>query len=486
MGKKTARRKFSPLAPQDACLRAATSAGWSGITGSGRAVALRAVAGALDIAREEIIRQATAETALTPQELAPEFLRMTGTLRMFADVVEKDAWMRPAINKPARAPRQAVGPNHDIRGVLMPLGAVAVFGASNFPLAYGVCGGDTASAWAAGCPVAMKEHPAHPLTGRLLATIARDALASAGVDRDALTYAGHEDPDDLSVAVKMLEHPFIMGVGFTGSRGAGEAIEKITRLRGIPLFAEMGSVNPVWITARALTQRGGEIGRLLAESVLLRHGQQCTKPGVILLPRSGEKAAKLIEAMTAPFSQAPARDMLAPWIAEKYRSRIRSVAESPGVKILARGASATGPRGAQAALLSVHISQMTDTMWEETFGPTTLIVESDSWVDHRVHFHRALTHTLFFEPGDIGDRRGEYNPIDLRTSVHAMACAAGRVVFNGVPTGVRVCEAMVHGGPWPATNAAHTTAVGPRAIERWCRPVCYQNAPAELLPAVLR
>lgn len=371
---------------------------------------------------------------------------------------------------------------------------VAVFGASNFPLAYGVCGGDTASALAAGCAVVVKEHPAHPRTGRLIADIVRAAIVSAGADAGILGYLEHTDPADFSIPQRLVNHPDISAVGFTGSTKGGRALEDLARKRErpIPVFAEMGSMNPVFVTQAAISTRAQQIADELADSVFARFGQQCTKPGVIFVENKRPSAMAFTDRLRERFLAGPTREMLAPWIAKAYGDRIAAIATTDSQGRFTFFTSKRDQVSTQR-LLSSRLAQcqlLLTTMadWlsfsvlrEEIFGPCLICVRVEDWADAlkvRLAGHLALS--VFFNDSDEAD------VVNAFAISSAHSSAAGRVVFNGVPTGVRVCESMVHGGPFPSTNAPHTTAVGPRAIERWCRPVAFQNCPDTLLPQELR
>ncbi len=453
-----------------------------------RAAGLDAVAQALAAERDAIITTTSGETALTPEELAPEFLRMVKTFRMFAGVVREGSWVRAAVDRRAEEAGESIGPNHDVRRLLRPLRVVAVFGASNFPLSYGVCGGDTASALAAGCAVVVKEHPAHPRTGRLLHSIASWAFAeTTGVA--ALEYANNEDVADLRVAERLLQHEAVEAVGFTGSVKGGLAIERLARSAYTPkpVFAEMGSNNVVVVSTDAAKARGETIAAELAAAILARCGQQCTRPGTIVVPH-GDAGDRLITALGEKVRAAPGRDMLAAWIRDSYQRRCSVIAARPGVRLAAEGGARDGPRGAPARLFVVDDSCVQDLvvfneeLREEVFGPAALVVRLPIDRVSELTIFGALTYTYYLEPSDIGRPNDWY----LEHSLMIGRRSAGRVVFNGVPTGVRVAHGMVHSGPYPACNRPDTTAVGPFAIERWCRPVCFQNAPQELLPEELR
>lgn len=443
---------------------------------------LEAIAGALEAARGEIIATAAAESALTAEELSPEFARMVGTLRMFAEVTRTSAWRRPVENPKVReGEAPAIGPNHALRSMLMPLGPVAVFGASNFPLAYGVCGGDTASALAAGCPVVVKEHPAQPRTGRLVVKIARHAIAAAGGEEGMLGYVVNTDPTDFEPARKLVSDPVVQAVGFTGSRRGGLALEEMARARPdrIPVFAEMGSANPVVVTPRAMQERGAEIGVMLAESILMRHGQQCTCPGIVLVPDARGEGRALVEAMAARFDAAAGspRDMLAPWVRDGYVERVQACVGLGEVRLRAGRAEKLGARGAYAALLETTSERFAwhTELREEIFGPCAVVVDVESRQDGfadvvgALPLPTSLTMSVFYQPDEAAE------VMLARELAWRASRLAGRVILNGVPTGVRVAEAMVHGGPFAASNRPESTAVGPRAMERWCRPVCWQG-----------
>jgi NADP-dependent aldehyde dehydrogenase len=463
---------------------AAAEAFAAGLPRGPRAAMLDAVAGALDARRADILATAADETALAPEELAPEFARMVGTLRMFAGVVREGSWVRAAVD---RAPGGAIGPGHDVRRMLVPLGPVAVFGSSNFPLAYGVCGGDTASAWAAGCPAVVKEHPAHPGTGRLIASIARGAITAAGAPDGWLGYVHNEDPKDHAPAAALVGHPAIAAVGFTGSIPGGLAIERLARERPtpIPVFAEMGSVNPVLITPGAMDARGPEIADELAASVLARAGQQCTKPGNVFFAKSPSSAA-FLSRLEERLGAAPARDLAAPWIAANYRAAMDRLEASGAASREAMGPPPAGVPGGRAVQPQLWFSELG--FWvnhrevrEECFGPATVGVMAGSWPElEGADLGSHLTLSIYFRPGDAEDEAR------ARRATARHARSAGRIIYNGVPTGVRVAHGMVHAGPFPATGRPDATAVGPLAIERWCRPICWQNAPSWALPEELR
>lgn len=431
---------------------------------------------------------------------------MTRTFRLFAERVADGSWRRAVHSQPEADPAKAIGPNHDVRSILVPRRGVAiVFGASNFPLAYGVCGGDTASALAAGLPVVVKEHPGHRETGRLIARIAREALEKAGFSPDLLGYAREgESEGDFEVARALVTHDLAAAVGFTGSFAGGMAIEKLARGREggpIPVFAEMGSTNPVFVTRAALESRGEAIAKEIGASLLARYGQQCTCPGLILIEsdvlmptlareREGkaDPAADAFERTLAGIVKAaPTRRMLTPRVREGYITQTNKITRyMPEVEVLAMGAMKDPAIDAPAMLFRIDIDELRTLRYlsEEAFGPASVVsrftrARGDMIEDLFNTIQGHLVACVYAEPDELRDEASL-----ARALLERLMDVAGRVVVNGVPTGVRVCDAMVHSGPFPACNAPETTAVGPRAIERWCRPVCLQNWPEEAVKAL--
>lgn len=484
-----------------------------------RAGVLEAMAAALDEDRAEIIATTAKETALYPAELEPEFDRMTGTLRMFGALVREGSWVRAAIDTPIAAGGKSIGPNHDIRRMLIPLGPVAVFGASNFPLAYGVCGGDTASALGAGCPVIVKEHPAHPRTGRLLKLIVHRAMARVlagsveGLDVSAhlpLRYV-EDSGESHAVGTALAESPEVAAIGFTGSRAGGAALERIAqeRARGgrgpIPVFAEMGSANRVVVCRNALRRRGPEIAAELANSILARHGQQCTKPGIIAMDHDPEAGPAFVAELARLLDSAPPRRLLSQRITSEY---LLGCGRLMGITGLSRATSRPGPlihAGDVTLALPMLFAAMDPVrgnldylqmfaeggaaLTEEIFGPAALVFAVDGW-QNLLYTDPSLVTSVYGDEDDLATVQSDGGllggEVELALGLRHAVRSTGRLVFNSVPTGVRVCTSMVHGGPFPATNRPDTTAVGPLAIERWCRPVCFQNCPDALLPPELQ
>ncbi|OAJ53094.1 2,5-dioxovalerate dehydrogenase [Paraburkholderia ginsengiterrae] len=424
---------------------------------------------------DSLIDRAMAESGLPRARLEGERARTANQLRMFAALVRSgdalDARIEPAL--PERQP-----PRTDLRFWRIGVGPVAVFGASNFPLAFSVAGGDTASALAAGCPVVVKAHPAHPGTSELVGRAIQEAVAAAGLPAGvfALLFdAGHE------VGGALVQHPAIRAVGFTGSRAGGLALVKLAAARAepIPVYAEMSSVNPNLLLPGALAARGETLAREFVASATLGCGQFCTNPG-LMLGLAGDGFDAFAANAAREFSAAPAGVMLSAGILRAYEHGIERLIQHPKVMTLARGAAAPGR--AQAAFLRVSASDLLadPTLGEEVFGPSSMLVECADAVELRAVLRKIegqLTITLHMEAVDA----------ELaHTLLPLIERKAGRVLANGFPTGVEVCDAMVHGGPFPATSDSRSTSVGTAAIERFLRPVCYQNLADGLLPDALR
>ncbi|MFZ4575700.1 MAG: aldehyde dehydrogenase (NADP(+)) [Phycisphaerales bacterium] len=424
-----------------------------------------------------LIEVASAETGLARPRLAGERDRTVYQLRMFAEIVREGSWAEAVIDR-GDASRQPL-PKPDVRRMLRPLGAVAVFGASNFPLAYSVAGGDTASALAAGCPVIVKGHSSHPATGELVALAVSGAVARAGVPAGAFSFLHAGGERDVAVGVELLSHPSIAAGGFTGSPGAGVALARLAAGRAcpIPFFAEMGSINPVVVMPGALERRGDEIAAKLAASFTNSAGQMCTCPGLVL-GVAGPARENFVQRLSVGAGATAAQPMLSARIRDAWRSGVRE-SEAAGASLVTGGGE-WGASGEAAVVLRADAAafRASARLREECFGPSTLVVSCASvaeMMECAALVGGALTATLWAEPGE-----------EVGAVVGALESIAGRVVFNGVPTGVEVCDAMVHSGPFPACNRADSTAVGRFAMRRWCRPVAYQNCPDPLLPAELR
>ncbi|MDQ4053887.1 MAG: aldehyde dehydrogenase (NADP(+)) [Actinomycetota bacterium] len=440
-----------------------------------RARALRAVADALDAAVDGLVALAHDETGLPLPRLTGEVARTTGQLRLFASELDEGSWLDVIIDT-ADPDAQPV-PRPDLRRMQVAAGPVVVFAASNFPFAFSVAGGDTASALAAGCPVVVKAHPGHPATSRRTAEIVASAWASAGMPAGSFALVEGE-----RTGVEALRHPAIAAGAFTGSERGGTALARIAAEREtpIPFYAEMGSINPVFVTPGAVAARGDEIVDGYVGSFTLGVGQFCTKPGLLFLPQGHGLDDRLAVAVHAV---APGR-MLVARIAEASRDGQAALAEVPGVRTIA-----TVPPGDESGLLGGALLVATDLatlldhraeLLSECFGPTSVVVEYDDQAA-AVEAASALTGSLTATIHAEDDEAAAVAPL-----VRVLRDRAGRLVWNGWPTGVAVSRAMHHGGPFPATTLSAHTSVGGTAIRRFHRPVVYQDYPAALLPSALQ
>jgi NADP-dependent aldehyde dehydrogenase len=461
-----------------AALAAESFASYSQLSGKARAAFLRRVADGIEGHRQPLAERAHLETALPMPRLLGEVGRTANQFRMFAGVVDEGSWVHARID-PALPDRQPI-PRPDIRSMLRPLGPVAVFGASNFPLAFSVAGGDTASALAAGCPVVVKAHPAHPGTSELAAHILAEAVAQAGLHPGVFSIlfdAGIE------IGAALVRHPLIRAVGFTGSLRAGRALMDLAAARPepIPCFCEMSSGNPVFVLPGALRKGAAALAQTLFGSFTLGAGQICVKPGIVLLPDTPE-APQFLAEMRTLVEQAQPFTMLTAGIAREY-SRATHVRATQVTMV----AEAPEPSPAPACSTSAKLFSTSFEDWiadpelaDEIFGPDTLLVSCGSTEDYlraAAALDGHLTATLIGDDEDLASHR---------ELVRLLEQKAGRLIFNGVPTGVEVTHAMVHGGPYPATSDPRFTSVGSLAIYRFARPVCFQNFPQALLPAELQ
>jgi NADP-dependent aldehyde dehydrogenase len=431
---------------------------------SERALLLRAIADELSADREEIERLAVAETSLSVTRLAGEMTRTVNQALLFAAVLDDGGYLAATID-------HATAGTPDLRRTKVPIGAVAVFGASNFPLAFSVPGGDTVSALAAGCPVVVKAHPGHPLTSERSFAALQRAVARSGLPQAVVgLVAGFTAGRDLVL------DPHIRAVGFTGSTGAGRALFDMASARPVPIpfFGELGSLNPVLVTKAAALARGRQIAGRLAASISGSAGQLCTKPNLVFVPRPA--GDDLVDELAAALTEVPPQTLLNDTVQERFSESVAHWAAETGATVLADGGP--GARGAQ--LVSVDIQDLSGAFLEEAFGPAAVVVRYREPAELPAALEGLggqLTTSLMFEDDDVPD---------LVVLTEAMAESAGRLVFNDVPTGVAVAWSMTHGGPYPATTSAAHTSVGSSAIDRWLRPVSFQDAPAALLPVELR
>ncbi len=452
---------------------AAASATYGFADRSTRAQLLRAIAADLEAAGDVIVETADRETGLGAGRLEGELGRTTGQLRMFADHIEDGSHLDVIID-----PADPGSGRPDLRRMQVPLGPVAVFGASNFPLAFSVAGGDTASALAAGCPVVVKGHPSHPGTSEVVGRVIAAAVDAADLDAGVFSLV---QGSGNAVGEALVIHPDVAAVGFTGSLAGGRAIFDLAADREVPIlvYAEMGSLNPLFVTSAAVSERGGEIAAGYVDSATSGTGQFCTKPGLAFVP-DGEDADAFEEAVAAALGDAELGCLLNAGIAERFSEQTAASAAREGVTVVATCEAETD-RGLRAAatVLSVSAEDLfaQPELLEEHFGPFSIVVRCEG-LDGMVAAARRLSGNLaaavHAQPGD-----------EIEQLVEVLTRKVGRVVFDGFPTGVAVTDAMHHGGPYPATTSVLHTSVGTTAIRRFLRPVVYQDAPTELLPEEL-
>ncbi|SDF13852.1 aldehyde dehydrogenase (NADP(+)) [Sulfitobacter delicatus] len=458
----------------DQACEAAEAAFWSYgySTREARAAFINTIADEIEARAEAITDIGTRETGLPEARLNGERGRTTGQLRLFADHILKGDYLDTR-HDPALPDRQPL-PRPDLRMVQRPIGPIAVFGASNFPLAFSTAGGDTAAALAAGCPVVVKGHSAHPGTGEIVAEAVHAAIEKCDMPKGVFSLI---QGGDRAVGQALVQHPLIKAVGFTGSLGGGRALFDLCAARPepIPFFGELGSVNPMFVLPEACKSRGTALGEGWAESLTMGAGQFCTNPGIAVVPE-GAEGDRFVEAAAAALKDAPAQVMLTDGIAQAYRDgkarfdRRNAVQAVLSTESEGRNALPNLYETDSAAYLQDQ------ELGEEVFGPLGLVVRTSS-VEEMQSLAKGLegqlTITLQMEDADT-EAAQRLMPIIERK--------AGRLLVNGFPTGVEVADSMVHGGPYPASTNFGATSVGTLSIRRFLRPVCYQNMPAALLP----
>lgn len=451
---------------------------WARLPGEQRHDFLRLIADNLEARADDLVARAMIETGLPEARLRGEVARTANQLRLYGAEAENGDWLDARIET-AQPERQPL-PKPDHRSMLRAIGPVVVFGSSNFPFAYSVAGGDTASAFAAGCPVIVKAHPAHPGTSELVGRLILHAVRDSGLPEGTFSLlfdAGFE------VGQALVRHPGVKAVGFTGSLKGGRALADLAAARPepIPVYAEMGSINPVFILPGALAERGAGIVEGLHASATLGVGQFCTNPGLIVLQRSAE-AEQFVQALVAKLAATPEGAMLTAGIARNFAANVETRAGQPGVREIAHG-TAKGACGAAPVWFETEAAFFVGNhaLSEEIFGPSALVV----WCKDRAEMMQvarslegSLTAALH---AGADEAKGQGDLIET------LAAKAGRVILNGYPTGLEVSRAIVHAGPYPATSdGGRSTAVGTRALNRWARLVCYQNFADELLPPELQ
>jgi len=442
-----------------------------------RGALLEAAAEEIEADQDAITARAVAETGLPEARITGELARTTGQLRLFVSVVRRGDHLGVRLD-PALPDRQPV-PRPDLRMRMVPLGPVAVFGASNFPLAFSTAGGDTASALGAGCPVVVKGHAAHPGTGELVARALTRAIARVGAPAGLFSFLLGEGN---AFGQALVADPRIKAVGFTGSRAGGLALMAVSAQRHepIPVYAEMSSINPVVLLPGSL--ESGDVAALaeaFVASLTLGAGQFCTNPGLVFVP-TGEAGDAFVAEASQRVRAAVGQTMLTPGIASAYEDGVRRLRGDEDVEVVAVGSPGEG-EGRPAPVLSVaQLRDAESAALEEVFGASSVVVRYDGVDQLATRLAAAegqLTASLHYASADA----------DLaRRLLPVLEDRVGRIVFNGWPTGVDVGHAMVHGGPFPATSDGRTTSVGSLAIERFQRPVCYQDVPTELLPEPVR
>ena len=443
-----------------------------------RAGLLRRIAELFEANAPAIIERATQETALPTGRLQGESARTCGQLRLFASLIEAGWWLDARIDHgdPNRKPL----PKPDVRSMLMPLGPVAVFSSSNFPLAFSVAGGDTASALAAGCPIIVKPHQGHLGTSEMVGSVIMQAAQESGAPEGTFSMVygpGRE------VGLALVKHPLIKAVGFTGSRAGGRALMDAAAARPepIPVYAEMGSINPVFLLPGAVQASTESLAVGLHGSVTLGVGQFCTNPGLVFVQKG--PATDLFKQKLEGLMQAtPPGTMLTPSICSEYHEGLKRFSGVKGVRTAQDGAKSTKQGEAVAALFTTDAATFlaNDNLTAEVFGPSTLVVECSSRTELLTAAEKLegqLTATVHGTPEELQS----YGDL-----LQLLETKAGRLLCNGFPTGVEVCHAMNHGGPYPATADGRSTSVGTRAITRFTRPVCYQNFPDAALPDPLK
>ena len=444
-----------------------------------RATFLEQIAANLSANGPAIVERAGLESGLPKARLEGELGRTMNQLKLFAEEVRAGRWLGVKID--TAMPERTPMPRSDIRLRHIPLGPVVVFGASNFPLAFSVAGGDTASALAAGCPVVVKGHSAHPGTSELVGNAIAAAVKSSGLPEGTFSLLFGSGAD---IGSALVADSRIKAVGFTGSRAGGVALMKIAaaRLEPIPVYAEMSSINPVYLLPEALNNRGDSIATGFVNSMLMGSGQFCTNPGLLIVKETPELdtfVRKVVDLVRA----ANPTTMLTPGIHLAYESGIEKLSRNANVDLLAQAQGSSGPNQCRARLfLTTAQAFLTDhALRDEVFGSSSLVVRCKS--DEEIlaitnSLEGQLTATVLMDSSD--------DKAFIQKLMSILERKVGRILFNGYPTGVEVCHAMVHGGPFPATSDSRTTSVGTEAIWRFLRPVAYQDIPVDLLPSALK
>lgn len=442
-----------------------------------RAAFLETIADEIEKLREQLVPVANEETHLPPARLNGEVSRTTGQLKMFATLIREGSWVEASIDT---ADAGRTPPKPDLRKMLVPVGPVIVFGASNFPFAFSTAGGDTASALASGSSVVIKAHPAHPKTSALVFTAMQKAIANSGVPQ----YTVQHVTDTSNEAGKALvTHPYTKGVGFTGSFAGGKALVEYASQREIPIpvFAEMSSINPVVFYPDTLSKNAEALATQYAASITLGAGQFCTNPGLLLGIKS-DGFDHFLQALGKEITKVQPQKMLHSGICSSYKKALSQMQQQQGLQVIAQSSAAANDMEAGAILATVTGNDFLGNahFLEEVFGPYSLAVicdDKDQLMQCLQKLKGQLTSSVMATEKDIEEYA---DVIDLQHTL------AGRILLNNAPTGVEVCASMVHGGPYPATTDARFTSVGTTAIKRWVRPICLQNFNDNMLPDALK
>jgi 2,5-dioxopentanoate dehydrogenase len=447
-------------------------------SGKEKAGFLREIGNEILALGDPLVQRCCQETGLPEARISGERTRTVNQLNLFALLLEEGWWVNARID--TADPERKPVPKPDIRSKQIPLGPVGVFGASNFPLAFSVAGGDTASALAAGCTVVVKAHPAHPGTCEMVGQAIRAAIKKSGMPEGIFSMVhGHS----VEVGMHIVKHPFVKAVGFTGSFKGGKALydAAVRRPDPIPVYAEMGSVNPVFVLPGAMVTYRDTIADGLSASVTLGVGQFCTNPGLVAYEEPAD-AGEFQEAVANRLKETETGTMLTEGIRQAYLKGLENISRQEGVKTIAQGIKKETGTGGTAALLQVDAKNFLSNkqLEEEVFGPSTLAIKAGNKADlleiaHKIKGH--LTATLYATEDDLKN----YGEL-----VDVLERKVGRLIINGFPTGVEVCHSMVHGGAFPATTDSRSTSVGTNAIYRFTRQVSYQNFPDSMLPDELK
>ncbi|MBS1952438.1 MAG: 2,5-dioxovalerate dehydrogenase [Cytophagales bacterium] len=472
--------KDATLPEIDAALREAHIAylSYKNLGGKKKGEFLRTIADEIGALGNTLIQTAMRETNLPEARVISERGRTTGHCRMFAQLVEEGSWVEARID--SAQPNRTPLPRADLRKMLVPIGPVVVFGAANFPLAYSTAGGDTAAALAAGCPVIVKAHPAHAETSELVAEAIKKAISKTKMPQNIFQ---HFHGKSFEIGQALVKHPLTKAVGFTGSLAGGKALFDLANQRPepIPVFAEMSSINPVYLLPESLGRNYDKTALMLASSITQGVGQFCTNPG-LMIAVDDDGLKQYIKKLSEEILKTPAGTMLHQGIANNYHKRLAESLAQKGITIEAQATDAGSTMQGRPTVVSVAAKDFLKNpiLAEEVFGPFSLIVKCEDVSEFNsiaVHQHGQLTSSIIGEEPEVKKHQNLLNLLKEK---------AGRLIINGVPTGVEVVPSQNHGGPYPATTDSRFTAVGPDSIKRFARPVSFQNFPDALLPDELK